>query len=57
MISLIPLLIDEPQMPREAREALMVAQLAADPGLVAKAKVKAGKIMAEELGVGLQELA
>jgi hypothetical protein len=56
MISLIPLLIDEPQMPREARDALVVAELAADPRVAARAKVKAGNILARELGLGLQEL-
>jgi hypothetical protein len=57
MISLIPLLIDEPQLPREARDALMVSQLAADPSLAARARLVAGRIIARELGLGLQELA
>ena len=54
---LIALLIDEPQLPRAARDALLVVWLADDPEVVTSAKRRAAEILRRAFGLSPTDLA
>lgn len=56
MLSLIPLLIDDPSLPRHARDALIIADRAADPAVQVAARRRAGRILRSTYALDCDDL-
>lgn len=56
MLSVVPLLIDDPELPREARDLLIASSYAGKRPMACVARRKAGEILASRFALTDEEL-